>query len=113
MLRDSLHRRNSANIPAMKRFAIGLALMCPSVSLASGAVGVVWWALGGIASYLFSAIVLAMMLFERKIRWTRIVSFLLMGGVAWYWCSTQTDVPAVMLLLLLIVAPLLFLMRSR
>lgn len=97
----------------MKRVALALALMCPSVCLASGDVGVVWWALGGLASYLFTAIALGVMLFQRKIRWPRMLSFLLMAGVVWYWLSMQTHSSAVMLLFFLIAAPLLFLVSSK
>ena len=88
----------------MNRLALSALLMLPSVCLASGDIGVVWWIGGTSLVYFVVAIALVMLVVRRQTGATRLILFVALGSMAWFWflnsSADQTGLQAILLVAL-------------
>lgn len=68
---------------AVRSTLLILGLTYPTASLASGDPGIIWWLGGTALLYLAIAVLLVLMLKERRIRWRRLLLYVFLTPIAW------------------------------
>jgi len=88
-------------------------MLIPSVALASGDLTVIWWVIGGSATYILVGAILLVLTLQKKIRPVRLVLFAVSAAVLWYVYLELQMLPLLVQIFFMLVAPLVFLIALR